>query len=66
MLPMITYGIYISICIPTFLVFSTLQGYFLLRYLAQLVGVGKFDEVLRSYIEKYHGQLVLSKVSLFQ
>lgn len=38
-----------------------LKGYFLLRHLAQTVGVRKFNTVFRSYIERFHGQLVLSK-----
>lgn len=39
------------------------QGYFLLRFLADQVGERQFIRFFRSFVEKYHGQLVLSQVS---
>lgn len=40
------------------------QGYFLLRFLADQVGERQFVRFFRSFVKKYHGQLVLSQVSL--
>ena len=37
------------------------QGYFLLRHLSELVGVARFDDLLRVYIMQYQGQLVTSQ-----
>lgn len=44
----------------TFLQVHYLKGYFLLKYLSQLVGRDKFDAMLREYVSVFHGQLVLS------
>lgn len=44
----------------TFLQVHYLKGYFLLKYLSQLVGRDRFDAMLKEYVSVYHGQLVLS------
>ncbi|XP_075905585.1 aminopeptidase O isoform X4 [Nelusetta ayraudi] len=38
-----------------------LKGYFLLRFLADQVGERQFIRFFRSFVKKYHGQLVLSQ-----
>ncbi|XP_070563954.1 aminopeptidase O-like isoform X2 [Ptychodera flava] len=38
-----------------------IKGYFLLRYLANLVGQRNFDEVIKQYVLKFHCQQVLSQ-----
>ncbi|GAB1601184.1 hypothetical protein Ahia01_000396600 [Argonauta hians] len=38
-----------------------LKGYFLLRHLSQIVGIDKFQDFLRLYVTRYHGQLVSSQ-----
>uniref|UniRef100_A0A3Q3FRD2 Aminopeptidase O (putative) n=1 Tax=Labrus bergylta TaxID=56723 RepID=A0A3Q3FRD2_9LABR len=40
-----------------------LKGYFLLRFLASRVGEQQFVDFFRSFVKKYHGQLILSQVS---
>ncbi|XP_065806142.1 aminopeptidase O isoform X2 [Labrus bergylta] len=38
-----------------------LKGYFLLRFLASRVGEQQFVDFFRSFVKKYHGQLILSQ-----
>lgn len=40
------------------------QGYFLLRFLAEHVGERQFVRFLGAFVKKHHGHLVLSQVSL--
>lgn len=56
------YGIYNMIHVLSLSRF--VQGYFLLRFLADQVGERRFIRFFRSFVKKYHGQLVLSQVSL--
>lgn len=44
--------------------FVFVQGYFLLRFLASQVGEKYFIDFIRVFVEKYHGQLILSQVRL--
>lgn len=39
-----------------------LQGYFLLHYMASLVGVTNFEGFLKEYVFEYGGKLVNSEV----
>lgn len=45
-----------------FSLFSFVQGYFLLRFLANQVGGKRFMDFFRQFVKKYHGQLILSQV----
>jgi hypothetical protein len=38
------------------------QGYFLLHYMASLVGVTNFDNFLKEYVLEYGGKVVNSEV----
>ncbi len=40
------------------------QGYFLLKFLADQVGEEKFLDFFKVFVGKFHGQLILSQVSL--
>lgn len=40
------------------------QGYFLLKFLADQVGEEKFLHFFKVFVGKFHGQLILSQVSL--
>ncbi|XP_072019031.1 aminopeptidase O-like [Amphiura filiformis] len=44
-----------------FLQVHYLKGYFLLQYLAKHIGAAQLLNVIRAYVHKYHGKLVLSK-----
>ncbi|KAM8887304.1 aminopeptidase O isoform 2-T9 [Spinachia spinachia] len=45
----------------TFMQVHYLKGYFLLRFLASQVGEKSFVNFIRVFVEKYHGQLILSQ-----
>uniref|UniRef100_G3NVG2 Aminopeptidase O (putative) n=1 Tax=Gasterosteus aculeatus aculeatus TaxID=481459 RepID=G3NVG2_GASAC len=45
----------------TFMQVHYLKGYFLLRFLASQVGEKYFIDFIRVFVEKYHGQLILSQ-----
>ncbi|XP_026199181.1 aminopeptidase O isoform X3 [Anabas testudineus] len=45
----------------TFMQVHYLKGYFLLRFLACQVGEQQFIDFFRSFVKKYHGQLILSQ-----
>uniref|UniRef100_A0A7N6BW29 Peptidase M1 leukotriene A4 hydrolase/aminopeptidase C-terminal domain-containing protein n=1 Tax=Anabas testudineus TaxID=64144 RepID=A0A7N6BW29_ANATE len=46
----------------TFMQVHYLKGYFLLRFLACQVGEQQFIDFFRSFVKKYHGQLILSQL----
>uniref|UniRef100_A0A3Q2YBY8 Aminopeptidase O (putative) n=1 Tax=Hippocampus comes TaxID=109280 RepID=A0A3Q2YBY8_HIPCM len=48
----------------SFLQVHYLKGYFLLMFLASQVGEQQFIHFFRLFVKKYHGQLILSQVSL--
>lgn len=54
-----------SCSVVFFFLFSFVQGYFLLRFLASQVGEQQFLDFFRLFVKKYHGQLILSQVRLW-
>ncbi|XP_053323345.1 aminopeptidase O [Spea bombifrons] len=45
----------------TFMQMHYLKGYFLLRFLANRIGHGTYLSFLRKFVNKFHGQLILSE-----
>ncbi|XP_072006944.1 aminopeptidase O isoform X2 [Engystomops pustulosus] len=49
----------------TFMQVHYLKGYFLLRYLANTIGADTYFKFLRRFVERSHGQLILSQDFLY-